>query len=283
MMRRLPEPGKIGRQATWDCKRGEGGYVLVAVIFMMAILVLSLSVALPRLRQDIQRDHELETLRRGKQYIRAVQLYYRKFHRYPPDASALENTDGVRFLRKNYLDPITGKDDWQPIQFGENKVPMMGLFGKPIVITPTPGAGSGVNSGDSGSTFGKGSSTAASSASNQGSANGQTFGGAAIIGFSIPSEKASILRYKLQDHYRLWEFVYDPTQDLSASAVNSSGQGAGVNAGSTGTFNSSSQNQGTPIQGGQQFGPNGNLPAPSGGPVSTGPWSPNGNLPSPQQ
>src|SRR5215469_9718315 len=41
------------------CRRhdeAEDGYVLVAVIFMMALLVLSLSVAMPRVKQDIQRD-----------------------------------------------------------------------------------------------------------------------------------------------------------------------------------------------------------------------------------
>src|SRR6266702_867216 len=111
----------------------EEGYILVAVVFMTAILILSLAVALPRVRASIQRDREIETMRRGKQYIRAVQLYYRKFHAYPPNLDALVKTNEIRFLRKKYLDPTTGKEEWKPIMLGQNKTPMaMGFFGQPL-------------------------------------------------------------------------------------------------------------------------------------------------------
>jgi len=39
--------------------------------------------------ESIQRDREVETMQRGKQYIRAIQLYYKKFHAYPPNMDAL--------------------------------------------------------------------------------------------------------------------------------------------------------------------------------------------------
>jgi type II secretory pathway pseudopilin PulG len=246
--RRLPEPGKIGRESSWDRERGEGGYVLVAVVFMMAILVLSLSVAIPRLRQDIQRDRELETLQRGKQYIRAVKLYYRKFHRYPPTVEALENTENIRFLRKRYVDPITGKDDWLPIQFGQNKVPMMGLFGQPI-NDPGLGAGTGINGSQSSSSSKNSTSTfkigysGANSSSMQNATNSQAFGGAGIIGVSIPSDKVGILHYKLQDHYSLWEFVYDASQEFGHGVINSPVQGSGVDTGSNGPPNSNPPGQ----------------------------------------
>ena len=110
----------------------EEGYILVAVIFMLAILILSLAVAFP-LREDIQRDREDETMQRGKQYIRAIQLYYKKFHAYPPNVDALVKTNDIRFLRKKYIDPTTGKEDWKPILFGQNKTPQaMGFFGQPL-------------------------------------------------------------------------------------------------------------------------------------------------------
>lgn len=121
--------------------------MLVAMIFMLAILILSMAVAIPRIRASIQRDREVETMERGKQYIRAVQLYYRKFGRYPPNLDALEKTNNIRFLRKKYIDPTTGKDEWKPILFGQNKTPQaMGFFGQPLAAAS--GAGIGPSGGN---------------------------------------------------------------------------------------------------------------------------------------
>ncbi len=130
----------------------EEGYILVAVIFMLAILILSLSVAIPRVRESIQRDREEETMQRGKQYIRAIQLYYRKFNAYPPNVDALIKTNDIRFLRKKYIDPTTGKDEWKPILYGQNKTPQaMGFFGQPLATASLAGIGpAGGNTGAAG-------------------------------------------------------------------------------------------------------------------------------------
>jgi type II secretory pathway pseudopilin PulG len=151
-------------QAIRCCKKpSEEGYLLLSVMFLMAILVLWLSVAVPRMTKSIQRDREVETMHRGKQYIRALQLYYRKFGAYPPSQDALVKTNDIRFLRKKYIDPTTGKDDWKPILFGQNKVATaMGFFGQPLSaggsiagIGPSGGnAGSTGSNGSSGSLFG---------------------------------------------------------------------------------------------------------------------------------
>jgi len=53
-------------------KPSEEGYVLVAVICMVAMLTIALAVALPRVSKEIQRDRELETMHRGLQYARGV-------------------------------------------------------------------------------------------------------------------------------------------------------------------------------------------------------------------
>jgi type II secretory pathway pseudopilin PulG len=142
-------------------RSSEEGYILVAVIFMMAILVLSLSIALPRVRASIQRDREVETMQRGKQYIRAVQLYYKKFNSYPPNIDALVKTNNIRFLRKKYIDPTTGKEEWKPVLFGQNKTPQaMGFFGQPLAAANGAGIGpSGNNTGLNGTNGGSGSST----------------------------------------------------------------------------------------------------------------------------
>ncbi|MDR3455305.1 MAG: hypothetical protein P4L96_21290 [Rhodoferax sp.] len=169
----------------------EEGYVLVAVMFLLAILVLSLAVAIPRIKESIERDREIETMNRGKQFARAVKLYYKKFGAYPPSVDALVMTNNIRFLRKRYKDPITGADDWRPIHFGENKTPLaLGFFGEPLAMSGSTVAGTGVSggnspngssglfsdSGSSGSGLG-GSSTNSSGATTSGSGSTTDSGG----------------------------------------------------------------------------------------------------------
>lgn len=114
-------------------KQSENGFVLLGVLILLVLFVIAMTVAAPRIAASIQRDRDMETMERGKQYIRAIQLYYRKFNAYPPNMDALVKTNNIRFLRKRYIDPITGKDDWKPIQFGQNKAPIaMGFFGQPL-------------------------------------------------------------------------------------------------------------------------------------------------------
>lgn len=143
-------------------KSSEDGYGLLTVIFILTLMTLWMSVAVPKMTRSIQRDHEVETMHRGKQYIRAVQLYYRKFHAYPPNMDALVKTNEIRFLRKKYIDPMTGKDDWKPLMFGQNKAPtVMGFFGQPLATGSTlagigmsGGNGIGGLNGANGSSFG---------------------------------------------------------------------------------------------------------------------------------
>jgi type II secretory pathway pseudopilin PulG len=118
----------------------EAGYILIAVLFLVALVLLTLAIAAPKMAQSIQRDRELELIHRGEQYKRAIKLYYAKFHAYPSSIDQLVNTNQVRFLRKRYTDPMTGKDDWKIIHFGEAHVKAMGLFGQPIATTTTAGS-----------------------------------------------------------------------------------------------------------------------------------------------
>ncbi len=124
----------------------EEGYILVVVVFMLAVLMIGLMVAVPLVKKDIQRDRDVETMHRGKQYVRAVKMYYMKFGAYPPSIDALVNTNQIRFLRKKYIDPTTGKADWKIIHVGENKTRTMGFFGQPI----GGGAGAGTGPGSNG-------------------------------------------------------------------------------------------------------------------------------------
>jgi len=161
----------------------EAGYVLLTVLFLVALILISLAVAAPKIAQSIQRDKELELVHRGEQYKRAIKLYYRKFGAYPSSIDQLINTNQIRFLRKRYTDPMTGKDDWKIIHFGEAHVKVTGLFGQPIsnggnsttagssVLGGTGPGGLGTNAGSAGSIgTGLGSTTGGSLYAQSGSA-----------------------------------------------------------------------------------------------------------------
>src|ERR1700758_1608439 len=162
----LPQSRRRPALAAPARTHGEDGYILLLVMFMLALLIIGMAVALPKMTTAIQRDKEKETFRRGMQYRRAIQLYFRKFQRYPPNIDALVKTNEIRFLRKKYIDPTTGKDDWKPILFGQNKTPMaMGFFGQPLggigfgggaLAGTGPAGGNGIAGASSigGSTFG---------------------------------------------------------------------------------------------------------------------------------
>jgi type II secretory pathway pseudopilin PulG len=114
--------------------KSEEGYILVVAIFMLAIFTIALAVALPKISKEIQRDREIETMHRGKQYIRGIRMYYKKFNAYPTSVDALvKPTNNIRFMRKKYADPTTGKEDWKPVLLGQNKAPtVMGFFGQAL-------------------------------------------------------------------------------------------------------------------------------------------------------
>ncbi len=103
-------------------KNAESGYALLFILSMAAIVAIMLFRQLPRVAFEAQRDKEQLLIDRGEQYSRAVNLFVRKFNRYPADFEALNNTQNLRFLRHKYIDPMTGKDDWRIIHVGPGGV-----------------------------------------------------------------------------------------------------------------------------------------------------------------
>src|SRR5579863_2258663 len=103
-------------------KNSEAGYALLLVYAMAATVAIMLYMQLPRVAFEAQREKEQLLIDRGEQYTRAVQLYVRKFNKFPADFDALNNTQNMRFLRRKYKDPMTGKDDWRIIHVGPGGV-----------------------------------------------------------------------------------------------------------------------------------------------------------------
>lgn len=100
-------------------RRQQSGYLLLVLLLSITLLSIAAAAAAPSIANQIKRDREDELIHRGKQYAEAVKRYYTKFHRYPANIDQLVDTNGIRFLRKRYVDPITGKDDWKLVHQGE--------------------------------------------------------------------------------------------------------------------------------------------------------------------
>jgi len=173
------------RLRTPSAKPDEDGFILLAVLILLALFTIALSVALPKMAIEVQHDRDQETMERGKQYVRAIKLYYKKFGAYPPNLDALNKTNDIRFLRKKYIDPTTGKVDWKPIMMCQNKTPaVMGFFGEPLVPA---GCGAGIGVGLAGSLPGSTTPGGGATGIMGGLFNNSSTGGSSSSLFSNPS------------------------------------------------------------------------------------------------
>ncbi len=100
-------------------RNSECGSALLIVFVFAAVLAIMLYRELPVTLFEAQRQKEELLVDRGHEYVRAVQLFYRRNHgQYPASIEQLEDTNRVRYLRRKYKDPFTGKDDWRLLHAG---------------------------------------------------------------------------------------------------------------------------------------------------------------------
>jgi hypothetical protein len=114
-------------------RRRERGYVLIILLLAVALSAIFALTWVQKVEFQIQRDREEELIHRGVQYSRAVRRYFKKFGRYPTKVEDLESTNNLRFLRKRYKDPITGKD-FKPLRLTDVHM----AFNSPAVKGLTP-------------------------------------------------------------------------------------------------------------------------------------------------
>jgi hypothetical protein len=118
-------------------KRGdESGFALLLVFVMAAAISITLYMEVPRMAFESQRAKEQMAIDRGLQYKRAIQLFYRKYQLYPQTLDDLETSRNIRFLRRRYLDPLTGKE-WRLLHVGP-----AGQLTDSLVQPPAPLPGS---------------------------------------------------------------------------------------------------------------------------------------------
>ena len=129
----------------------ERGYVLIVMMLFLTLLAIGLTAVAPSLAQRVRREREIELIHRGRQYARAMRLYYRKFGRYPVRLEELDNTNNIRFLRKRYKDPITGDGEWRLLHYGEAHFTQPNA--NPVMPGATTPGGSAVGPGSPSSPF----------------------------------------------------------------------------------------------------------------------------------
>lgn len=265
---------------------GEEGYLLLGLTVMVFLLLLTLSIAAPLIAKDLEREKEVEAAHRGRQYARAIQLYYRKIGNYPGTLDQLDETNNQHFLRRHYVDPLTN-GEFRLIAMGEQKTVLKGFFGMPLTgATSLNGGGIGGPSSSSGSSSiggpssgspntnnGDSSSLSLSSNSNNGSNStgigtssglsggsngnngGSLFGGdvkggkGAIVGVGTNKKGKAIVAVNGEDEFDKWEFLYDPVIDKMKANVSILGGGGTAGGGSTGFGSTMSSPAGTDITG----------------------------------
>jgi type II secretory pathway pseudopilin PulG len=265
-------------------KSGQEGYVLLALMLAVTLILIALSIEAPRIAQQIKRDKEEEMIHRGMDYATAVKRFVHKNGgRYPLSIEQLENTNHIRFLRKRYKDPMTGEDNWRLVHVGEAQIKIPappagslqttnpGLGGGTASQGPSPGAGGTTNQPlgsnnaptlsqpfQSGGGVGQTNQVGSLTTSNIG--NGQPVGGGQIIGVASVSKKQSIRMFNDKDHYNDWFFVYDLRLEQAggkgitiaepSAGVNTSGDQSGQGQQQSGTSqtNGASGSTSTPAQ-----------------------------------
>ena len=158
-------------QSRSSARQSQRGYILVTLLLFVALLAISLTALAPVLSQQLKRDREEELIHRGTQYSRAIKHYMKKFNRYPMSIGDLEDSNQVRFLRKRFKDPETGKD-FKLLHQGEVAMSSGGgIAGGVSAASLAAGAGNGLNA--NGNSFGGGSF---------GASNGNSFGNSGGFG-----------------------------------------------------------------------------------------------------
>src|SRR5580704_5784753 len=99
----------------------QDGYAILLVSFLTALMLLTVIVAAPAVRTERRREQEEEMIWRGKQYVHAIKLYYRKNGRFPTNIDDLSKpkNGSLRYLRQEYKDPMNKEDGkWRLIYVG---------------------------------------------------------------------------------------------------------------------------------------------------------------------
>src|SRR5258706_6056785 len=120
------------RQISGQLRPGRHGFTYIGLLVAIVVIGIGLAAVGPVSRTLQLRDKERELLFVGDQYRRAIGMYYDKtpgpLKQYPKKLEGLLRDNRYpnvqRYLRRIYLDPLTGKTQW-----GLVELPGIGITG----------------------------------------------------------------------------------------------------------------------------------------------------------
>ncbi len=189
----------------------DGGYALLILMMAVTVLLVALTAAMPNIYTEGRREREEELIFRGRQYQRAVALFRRQFNRFPSSVDELRRTNGIRFLRQAYPDPMTKSGKWRFIHVAPNGA---------LLDSRTLGPGRQPSGGPAGNA-GVGQNSQPTNAGQLGTnqpeqgtgptsaffGTSQSMPGALIAGVASTSSHESVRVLNSKKHYDDWEFL----------------------------------------------------------------------------
>ncbi len=108
----------------------ERGYTLIALIALIAIMMIFITAAAPKLQQQAQRERELEAIRRGEEVAEAIRQYIRRSPGNNPPTSWEQLQEGitsgtkkVQVLRASAArDPLSKSGEWRLVRSTDQKM-----------------------------------------------------------------------------------------------------------------------------------------------------------------
>ena len=187
---------RTARSVTIARKDGERGFALLLVFLMAAAVALLLYQQMPRVAFESEREKEQLLQDRGHEYVRGIQLYYIAFKKYPTKIEDLENTNNKRFLRRRFIDPMTGKDEWRLIHVNGAGQLMDSVVQKPPASPTANGQDPNNPSGSPGNGTGTAPGSSNGSGTNAGTSTGTSPGTSTGTGTDgpPPDVNAAVLR-----------------------------------------------------------------------------------------
>ena len=209
--------------------RRDAGYAMAGLLVAIAVMGIVMSTIMPSWRTWAKREKETELIFRGEQFMRAIELYQRRFAgAYPTDMQMLIDQ---RFLRKAYTDPMTDGGEFGILT-------QASMRAAPGQARPVPGTDGATEQQPFGSItrVDRTTRTGASPTPFTEAARGMSEGGGGIIGVVSRSTETSMALYNGRDRYDEWLFVYLAQSAQPGIGTGVPGQRGGVLPGIGGAF-----------------------------------------------